>query len=112
MKEAAPSDIQIVCGEHNIGDVPEAISREIEIILDVLKITNHPNYNQTKGPISGSDIALFHVNDTPLKGKINRGTIYPACLPRANPSQYLGTQAILPAWMDPKPKYFNEADRE
>lgn len=58
---------------------------------------------------------MYHVNDTrlaPEKGQINPGKIYPACLPRPDPSDYLGTQAILPAWRDPKPKYFSESDQE
>ena len=113
LTEADPRDLQIVCGEHNIGDIPEEISREIEVVLDVLKITNHPKYNQTKGPIYGYDIAVYHVNDTRLKetDRIDPSKVYPACLPRPDPSDYLGTQAILPSWRDPKPKYFSESNQ-
>ena len=115
MTLAYPSDLQIVCGEHNIGDIPEAISSETEVVLDVLKIINHPGYNQTKGPIYGFDIAVYHVNDTLLHVNdtlVHPSMIYPACLPRQKQSDYLGSQAIFPAWRDPKPKYFSETNQQ
>ena len=80
----------------------------LEIVLDVLKFTNHYKYNQTKGPIHGNDISIYHVNDTLLSDLVKPGVLYPACLPRPNSSEYEGTKAILPAWRDPKPKYFSE----
>ena len=113
LRKAFASDLQIVCGEHNIGDIPEAISSEKEVVLDVLKFTNHPQYNQSKGPIQGHDIAVYHVNDTLLQdpdSAVNPSMVYPACLPRQKSSGYLGSQAILAAWRDPKPRYFSETD--
>jgi hypothetical protein len=106
---ASPSDLQIVCGEHDIDDVPEAISLEVEVVLDVLEFSNHPKYSQTDGPIHGHDIAVYHVNDTELQGMVKPGFIYPACLPRPTSLEYnLTTPVILAAWRDPKPKYFSE----
>ena len=105
---ASPSDLQIVCGEHNIDVVPEAISLEVEVVLNVLKFTNHPKYSQENGPINGYDISVYHVDDTELRAE--PGVIYPACLPRPSSlDPYNKTNPIiLAAWRDPKPKYFCE----
>ena len=109
MTLASPSDLQIVCGEHNIDDVPEAISLEVEVVLDVLRFSNHPKYSPKKGPIFGHDISVYHVNDTELQNMVEPGSIYPACLPRPTSSEYDKTKpVILAAWRDPKPKYFSE----
>lgn len=107
---ALPTDLQIVCGEHNIDDLPEAVSAEIEIVLDVLRFSNHYKYDQAKGPIHGFDVTVYHVNDTLLYDHIKPGVVYPACLPRPRSSAYEGNRAILSAWRDPKPKYFSEEE--
>ena len=47
------------------------------------KYTNHPLFNITEGPIGGHDIAVFFVDEEPLTkpGAVQKGKLYPACLP-------------------------------
>ena len=64
----------IICGENNIDVKPEAFSAENEIVLTIKRIIIHPDYiasgkdNRTlnAGPIVGNDIAVYHVDDSPL----------------------------------------------
>lgn len=69
LKEARSQDLQIVCGEHNIGQVPEHISWENEIILDIKKIMNHENFQPGK-PLQGSDIAVYLVDESQAKERM------------------------------------------
>ena len=57
--------------------VSESFTPEEEIILPVLKITNHPLFNISEGPIGGYDVSVYMVNDTALR----EGRLTPACLP-------------------------------
>ena len=63
--------------------VSERFTPEDEVVLTVLKYTNHPLFNITEGPIGGHDIAVFEVDEEPLKapGAVQKGKLYPACLP-------------------------------
>ena len=65
---ALPTDLQIVCGEHNIDVLPEAVSAEIEVVLDILRFNNHYKYDPSKGPftmlmtlysLTGSNLVLI-----------------------------------------------------
>ena len=48
--EADPEDLQIVCRVYNVGPVPESETLfEREIVLDVTKIANHPEYQPGRG---------------------------------------------------------------
>ena len=57
---ALPEDIKIICGEWNTGPEPELYSIEEEVVLTVVKITNHEQYS-SEGPGAGSDIAVYQV---------------------------------------------------
>ena len=57
---ALPEDINLICGEWNIGPEPELYSIEDEIVLTVVKIINHEQYS-SEGPGAGSDIAVYQV---------------------------------------------------
>jgi hypothetical protein len=70
---------------------PEEFSDEEEVVLTITKIINHPDYEQgnqddddryPKGPYVGRDIAVFHVEDSPLKfdnggSKLREKGLYP-----------------------------------
>jgi len=117
--KAKPSDMQIVCGEHNIDVKPEKYSTEEEIVLTITEIINHPNYEpdtirdgvklDSKGPYAGSDIAVYRVDDEPLKTKMARKVLWPACLPK---EKYTTQRGIFAGWLDPEPYYRIDEDRD
>ena len=80
LRLAEPSDLNLVCGEWSIGEVPELYSEEVEVVLPIKKIINHPYYT-TNGPGDGYDISVYYVDDTKLKedGVVKEGVLYPAC---------------------------------
>ena len=119
LKLADESYLEIVCGEHNIGGLPEQLSRETEIILKFQRIINHPKYTKENGPIHGYDIAVYLIDDAPLKQLLNPETkrldpnrIYPICLPRVLESDYLSAKGIMIGWRDPKPHYFSKNNQQ
>ena len=78
--------------------VSESFTPEEEIILPVLKITNHPLFNISEGPIGGYDVSVYSVNDTALReAEIER--LVPACLPsvahRSNRAIFAGQENLL-----------------
>ena len=90
----------IVCGEWDIGPVSENLSLENEVVLEVRKIINHPDFDVRKGLTNGADISVYFVDDSPLKldGVIDKKKIYPACLPTR---AHLNKRGILAGWADP-----------
>ena len=70
---AEAEDLQIVCGEFSVeSPEPEIISGEGEVVLDILKIINHPDYKPNEGPgvggpIEGNDISVYVVDDSEFK---------------------------------------------
>ena len=104
----------MVCGSRSIAEVPEQLTVEDEVVLTVHKFTNHPQYNSSKGPEGGYDVAVYHVDDTPLKapGVVSLASgIWPACFPK---EEYVpGLPGLISAWRDPTPVYFsyNNADQ-
>ena len=105
LKLAEPSDLYLVCGEWNIGEIPEQYSPETEVLLPITKIINHPSYS-TNGPVNGYDISVYHVDDTNLReeGVVKEGVLYPACLP-TNEDITIGNKGIFASWKDPIPLY-------
>ena len=123
--KAGPEDLQIVCNEYNIDTIPEVVTTEKEQVLEVLRITQHPEYSpgtrddfgaNKKGPFAGFDISIYHVNDTNLY--LEEGELWPACLPRleepstdqasAMTESSKGTEEqkdFFAGWMDPEPVY-------
>ena len=107
--EAVPEDLQIVCRVYNVGPVPESESVEDEIVLTVTRIANHPEYqpgededtgNRTKGPYTGFDISVYHVDDENLK--LEEGLLWPACLPRLNGTED-PDKDFFAGWKDQEP---------
>ena len=105
LRLAEPSDLSLVCGEWSVGEEPELYSQEVEVVLPIQKIINHPSYS-TAGPGEGYDIAVFHVDDTKLRvdGVVREGYIYPACLP-TDQDISTGKKGIFASWKDPTPLY-------
>ena len=99
--------LQIVCGAYSNGEVPELLSEAEEVVLNVVSFSNHQQYDPTKGPINGYDIAVYKVDDQPLRasGIVSKTTIWPICFPKKD---YLaGVPGILAGWRDPRPSYFS-----
>ena len=110
---ADPEDLQIVCRVYNVGPVPESeTALEKEIVLDVTKIANHPKYqpggekdtgNRTRGPYTGFDLSVYHVNDANLR--LEEGVLWPACLPRmeGSDSEEESGKDFFAGWKDQEP---------
>ena len=88
-------------------------------MLKIDRIINHPKYTLENGPILGYDIAIYHVDDEPLKQLLISNSalldplkIYPICLPRRKESDYLTKNGILSTWRDPRPQYFSQNDQK
>jgi len=60
-----------------------AQNSETDYIVDIKEIVRHPDYDNVKGPIGGSDIAVFKVDEEPLQ----KSNLTPACLPTENPPE-------------------------
>ena len=108
--KADPEDLQIVCRVYNIGPVPESETPDDEIVLTITKIANHPRYqpgevedigNKTKGPYTGFDICVYHVDDT--KMRLEEGKLWPACLPRLSETSEDSEQDVFVGWKDQEP---------
>ena len=89
-----------MCGEWDIGPISERLSLESEVVLQVISYTNHPQFDIKRGVIEGSDISVYFVDDEPLtkEGVLEKGRLYPACLPT---KAHLNNRGILAGWADP-----------
>jgi hypothetical protein len=100
---AEPTDLIIVCNLTFLGYVPKP-----QNILNVIEIRNHPDYIPLKaedplnsGPIGGSDISVYIVNDTAFT--LDPKYIWPACLPKAKDDYIAGNRGIFAGWIAPVP---------
>ena len=100
-------DARIVCGEHETGPVPSNLSGEkYNVAFPILEIVRHPNFNATKGPISGSDIAVFKVDDKRIQNNEAASLkLWPACFPSSANESKTG---IHSGWSKPPPFPFVE----
>ena len=114
--EADPEDLQIVCRVYNVGPVPESETDEKEIVLTVTQIANHPEYqpggeentgNGTRGPYTGNDISVYHVNDDALR--LEEGKLWPACLPRLEDTED-SNKNFFAGWKDQEPLHKLDSD--
>ena len=104
VSEMIPEEVDILCGDWEIGPVPMQMSKEkYNIILPVEQIIVHGKYDKQKGPTKRFDIALFIVNDQSLKDARSKN-IYPICLPAPNRDQ--PAFGIQSGWAPPPPYYF------
>ena len=112
LTKALPNEMQIVCGEYSLIEQPEKFSVENEVVLEILEIVNHEDYDpgkpgeERKGPYNGSDIAVYKVNAEKLK--LKKKELYPACLPKSPDLVSLEqgkSTGIFAGWIDPEPIY-------
>lgn len=104
---------QVVCGSKSIAEVPEQLTVQKEVVLNVLSFTNHPEYDLSKGPVGGYDIAVYKVDDSPLqaKGVVSLASgIWPACFPKE--TYVKGVPGVVSGWRDPIPSYFGYNNNE
>ena len=89
-----PQDAEILCGEWDTGEGEGKES--YNVLLNITQIVRHPSFVPALGPIAGSDIAVFKVDDSNL-WRMALAPIFPVCV------QPL---CVSPAWLpgeDPSP---------
>lgn len=96
MQAADPKDLSITCSEWDNSQVSERLTLEDEVVLSVLKYTNHPKFNINVGPIGGSDIAVFYVAEEPELGNLT-----PACLPTRKYKTDVKPRGVFAGWKSP-----------
>jgi len=85
-----PSNYKVTCGEHSLrGD------DDYEVTLTVTQVIIHHKYIEASS--SGYDIAVYKVDDSPLKGKMKRKKIWPACLPEID-DPYDSVKSYVAGW--------------
>ena len=102
-------DVDILCGEWETGDTPWVQSGEkYNVLLPIKEIVRHPNFDATEGagPIGGSDIAIFKVDDSAIQKKANSLRLYPICLPSAEKVKPGKQTGIHAGWSKPPPLHF------
>ena len=80
------TDVQILCNEWQTGTDPPDKEETNNIILDVLEIVKHPDFDTEEGPIAGNDIAIFKVNDI----RIRNQQLNPVCFAPKEPEESTG----------------------
>jgi len=85
-----PSRYTITCGEHSLQK-----QDKYEVTLQVTEVIIHPRYVEASS--SGFDIAVYKVNDAPLRGKMVEKRLWPACLPDIN-SDFLAETTYVAGW--------------
>ena len=99
-----PDEVDIVCGEWELGPVPRTVSKEsYNLVLQVTDIILHEKYDNNGGPSNGNDIAVFKVIEDQMKFAESK-KIYPACLPTSNRKK--PSAGIISGWAPPPPFYF------
>ena len=113
---AQPRDLQIICNRLSIeGGIPEDFTvDEKEFVFQVTKIAGHPQYQKAtndsdtaknpKGPYTGFDISVYHVDDSDPDLALEERVLWPACLPRTNGSDSSNLD-FFAGWNDPLPPY-------
>ena len=107
---AAPltgAQAEILCGEWQTGPEERGHSQEdYNVLLPIVRVIRHPSFDAaSNGPASGSDIAVFKVDDSQLRA--TRGSrIFPICLPPEGRSRSLS--GIHSGWSSPPPLGFLE----
>ena len=104
----------IVCNEYSLMIKPQAMSKEVEVVLYLDRFTNYPGYSpgtpadtgsDMKGPYAGGDIAVYHLKSESkkrLKAAMSKEKLWPACLPKKS---YTEKRGIFGGWLDQEPFY-------
>merc|ERR1712223_688820 len=98
-------DAEVICGEFQTGDLTaEESGEEWNIVLDIEKISVHPDYNITLGEENSqyvyADMATIHLNEDLSDEEITNLT--PVCLPQPHDSQF----GVHAGWSSPPPLKF------
>ena len=114
LRPAEPSEFNIVCSEYSLAILPEQVSPEEELVLQIEQVTNFPGYEQgmegdvgenLKGPYAGGDIAVYHLTSESKRKALKRmkeKTLSPACLPQ---KEYKSEKGLFAGWLDHEPFY-------
>ena len=80
------------------------------VVIGIKEIVRHPNFNPKEGagPIGGSDIAVFKVDDSTIQNRANSLRLWPICLPTAEKQKSGERTAIHAGWSKPPPFHFVE----
>jgi len=81
--EMGSSDSIILCGEWDTSQATSSSSgEEFNIMLPILDVVRHPDFDPSKGIINGNDLVIFKVDDTQLQNDVAKDLkLWPACLP-------------------------------
>jgi len=104
-------DVEVLCGEWETGSSPTKLSGEkYNVVLKIVKIIRHPNWKtkgDNAGPIGGSDLAIFKVEDSAIQNNTaNSLRLWPACLPVKDVARKQIKTGIQTGWSKPPPFYF------
>ena len=96
------ADTEVICGEWDIANDNE---EEYNVILQIEKITIHPDFNISRGEENSqfvaADIATLHVSDDNFEQQSRTHNINPACLPTQPISDTVS--AVYSGWSTPPP---------
>ena len=109
VEEMMPQDSVILCGEFDTSQASYTNSGErYNIEFPILKIVRHPGFSPSEGPLLGSDIVIFKVDDRVLKNNAATNLhLWPACLPENKATPSTGIQT---GWSQPPPFPFIESE--
>ena len=108
LQPAAPEDLQVVCNIRSQETRPNGFSFPNATVLQIKEIRNHPGYLPGEGPIEGSDICVYIVDDSKLADWLNLSSLWPACLPQTKEDSYIpGNRGTIAGWK--APTSFNES---
>ena len=100
--EMTGADTEVICGEWDIANDNE---EEYNVILQIEKITIHPDFNISRGEENSqfvaADIATLHVSDDNFEQQSRTHNINPACLPTQPISDTVS--AVYSGWSTPPP---------
>ena len=95
-------DAEVKCGE---WDTATDTEEDYNVILNIVKITIHPDFNISRGEQNSqfvaADIATIHVSDDNFEQQSRTHNINPACLPTQPLSDT--TSAFHSGWSKPPP---------
>jgi len=92
-----PSRYTITCGEHSLQK-----QDSYQVTLQVQQVIVHPRYEEAS--TSGFDIAVYKVNDVPLRNKMLEKKLWPVCLPSIE-NEFFGDTTYVAGWGITRTKY-------
>ena len=111
--EMTGKDVEVICGEWEIGDATKEDSKEeYNVIFNVKNINRHPDFGISRGvgktQYVANDIATIHTDEKDPR-LFNFNKIYPACIPEQKAVDLTGKYGIHSGWSTPPPlSYLSE----